>query len=468
MKIISPFLLYVFCSISLMAQPNIQLMEVAANFVRPVDITHAGDARLFIVEQRGQIQIVDEQGERLSEAFLNIENKVGSSAGERGLLGLAFHPNYANNGFFFVNYTRTNGDTRIARFTRMANDPNRADPNSEVILLTIDQPAANHNGGDLQFDADGYLYIGMGDGGSAGDPQNNSQNNNSLLGKLLRIDVDNGNPYAIPADNPFVNDSSTKDEIWATGLRNPWRFSFDRENNDLWIADVGQNNWEEVSYQSGTSEGGENYGWRCKEGFEDFSPNDCASNEVLTEPIHVYQTGGSDGASITGGFVYRGEANPALVGHYIYGDYVSQKIWSISKNDTNEWINQFLLRSGLRISTFGEDHNGEIYVASHFLGKIFQIIGDPISPIEEISSIEYFVTTPNPFQDILTIELITTNPSPIQLNVFNWNGQLIQETTIKGNGMLSQILDLKKHASGLYYVEILQDGQRAVRKVVKQ
>ncbi len=468
MKRILPLLLFLFCLFSSIAQPNIQLVEIASNFVKPVDIAHARDARLFIVEQRGRIQIINEQGERLPEAFLNIENKIGSSAGERGLLGLTFHPNYADNGFFYVNYTRTNGATRIARFTTSLNNPNIADPNSEVVLLTIDQPFGNHNGGGIKFGADGYLYIGMGDGGSGGDPQNNSQNDNSLLGKMLRLDVDNGEPYAIPEDNPFVNTTTIRNEIWATGLRNPWRFSFDRTTQDLWIADVGQNSWEEVSFQPSTSEGGENYGWRCKEGFENFSPNDCATNELLIEPIHVYRTGGPDGASITGGFVYRGSTSPALVGHYIYGDYVSQKIWSLSSNDTNEWTNQELLNSGIRISTFGEDESGELYVAGHSQGKIFQIMGDPISAVNNIPSLEYFTVSPNPFHNNLKITLSKKNQIPIQLSIYNWNGQIIYETSIKGSGEYHHEMDLKGYASGVYYVALLQQGKRAVQKVVKQ
>ncbi len=463
-------LFYFLCAISLMAQPSIQLqlMEIAEGFSKPVDITNAGDARLFIVEQRGRIQIIDEQGERVSDAFLNIENKVGNSAGERGLLGLAFHPNYIDNGFFFVNYTGTNGDTRIARYTRTMEDPNKANPDSEVILLTIDQPFPNHNGGDLQFGADGFLYIGLGDGGAAGDPQNNSQNDNSLLGKMLRIDVDNGDPFSIPADNPFVNDSNIRDEIWATGLRNPWRFSFDRATNDLWIADVGQNTWEEISFQASTSQGGENYGWRCMEGFENFIPNSCATDELLTDPVHVYRTGSSDGASITGGFVYRGTTSPNLEGHYIYGDYVSQIIFSLTLNDSGEAINQELLDSGVFISTFGEDQNGELYMAAHMQGKIFQILSDPISSIDELPSIDFFHTTPNPFQYNLSLSLSTSSPSPIKLTMYNWNGQAIYETTIQGSGLHTKDIDMKKYASGLYYVELLQNGKRAIQKVVKQ
>ena len=468
MKRFIPLLLSLFCLPSLKAQPNIQLLEIANGFSRPVDIAHAGDARLFIVEQRGRIQIINAQGERHSDTFLNIENKVGSSAGERGLLGLAFHPNYATNGFFYVNYTQTSGHTRIARFNRSENDPNIADPNSEVILLAIDQPFGNHNGGGIKFGADGYLYVGMGDGGSAGDPQNNSQNNSSLLGKMLRIDVDNGSPYGIPEDNPFVNNTSVRDEIWATGLRNPWRFSFDRETNDMWIADVGQNAWEEISLQSGTSMGGENYGWRCKEGFENFRPNDCEADESLTEPIHVYQTGGPDGASITGGFVYQGQSSPALVGHYIYGDYVSQKIWSLTSNDNEEWTNQELLNSGIRISTFGEDQSGELYVAAHSQGTIFQIVADPISAVNNIPSLEYFTISPNPFQDNLKITLSKKNPIPIQLSIYNWNGQIVYETSIKGSGTYHKEMELRGYGSGLYYIELMQEGKRAVQKVVKQ
>jgi len=256
-------------------QPQIGLEEFASGFTRPVDIAHADDSRLFVVEQAGYIYVVDELGTVSPAPFLDINTLVRSSGNEQGLLGLVFHPNYATNGFFYVNYTRNDGDTRISRFNVSRTDPNNAVPTSEMVLLTISQLFGNHNGGDLNFGPDGYLYIGLGDGGSGGDPQNNAQDSSTYLGKMLRIDVDGGSPYAIPSGNPFVSYSSTLDEIWAFGLRNPWRFSFDRLTGDLWIADVGQNVLEEINFQPANSGGGENYGWRCYEGNSLFNGSDC-------------------------------------------------------------------------------------------------------------------------------------------------------------------------------------------------
>lgn len=462
------FFLFLYCFVlsTLTAQPTIHLKEIAKDFNNPVDITHAGDDRLFIVEQQGVIKIYSKEQSTLDAPFLDIQDRV-RSGGERGLLGLAFHPNYKENGFFFVNYTATNGgQTRIARFTVSADDPNKADPNSEVILLTINQPFSNHNGGGIKFGGDGYLYIGMGDGGSGGDPLDSGQTPNSLLGKMLRIDVDNGSPYGIPADNPFINDSTISDEIWAIGLRNPWRFSFDRATQDLWIGDVGQNAWEEVSYQPANSKGGENYGWRCYEGFETFNTTNCAADSTMTPPVHVYRTGSVDGASITGGFVYRGSQNPSLLGHYLYGDYVSRKIWSLIPNDSGDWTNVELLNSGFLISTFGEDQAGELYVADH-RGGIYQIMDDQTSPVQTISTIEELMITPNPFQDKMLLQMETTSAEAIQIKIFAANGQLIYQELLNGVGTITKIIGLEKYAKGFYYLQLSQGKERMIRKIVK-
>ena len=293
----------------------IKAEPVITGLSSPVGITHAGDGsgRLFIVLQGGRIVIFD--GVKiLSSPFLDITSVV-SSGGERGLLGLAFHPNYVGNGSFYVNYTNTAGDTVIARYSVSAN-PNQADPTSADILLTIPQPFSNHNGGQLHFGPDGYLYIGIGDGGSGGDPQNNGQDLGTLLGKILRIDVDKGPPYAIPPDNPFFGPGDgALDEIWAWGLRNPWRFSFDRLTGDMFIGDVGQNSWEEVDFQPASSAGGENYGWRLMEGNSCYNPATNCNDSTLTLPILVYDH--TVGCSVTGGYRYRGSKNPALDGFYL-------------------------------------------------------------------------------------------------------------------------------------------------------
>lgn len=358
-----------------MATPLLSLELVATGLNRPVAITHAGDGsgRLFLTLQAGQILIYDGT-QVLSPPFLDISALV-SCCRERGLLSVAFHPDYERNGFFYVNYTNILGDTVIARYTASA-DPNVADPNSALILLTIAQPFANHNGGQLQFGPDGYLYIGMGDGGSGGDPQNNAQNPGVLLGKLLRIDVDHGTPYSIPPDNPFVDNPEVRDEIWALGLRNPWRFSFDRLTGDLFIGDVGQNDWEEVDFQPANSAGGENYGWRLMEGNHCFNPSVNCNNGSLILPILEYSH--SLGCSITGGYRYRGTRNPQFYGTYFYGDYCTGRIWGATGDENGQWTTAELLDTDFSISTFGEDENGEIYLA-HLAtnnGAIYRLVGN--------------------------------------------------------------------------------------------
>jgi len=342
------------------AAAQVSLELVAGGLASPTDITHAGDGsgRLFIALRDGRIVIHDGQA-LLPDPFLDIRNRL-TAGGERGLLGLAFHPRYASNGFFYVNYTDLNSNTVIARFAVSA-DPDRSDPSSETVILSVVQPFSNHNGGQLQFGPDGYLYIAMGDGGNSGDPQNNAQNPDSLLGKMLRIDIDGGSPYTIPGTNPFVGIAGTRDEIWALGLRNPWRFSFDRTTGDLFIADVGQNAREEVNFQPAASAGGENYGWRRMEASLCFKPSANCYDRTLTLPVIAYDHNAD--CSVTGGYRYRGTGVPAISGQYVFGDFCSGLIWGATEAAGGGWIFDRLLDSGLRISTFGEDENGEIYVA---------------------------------------------------------------------------------------------------------
>jgi glucose/arabinose dehydrogenase len=309
-----------------------------------------------------------QDGAVMPTPFLDIISLVNSSGSEQGLLGLAFHPRYSENGFFYVHYSDLNGDTAIARY-QVSADPNVADPTTASMLLQIDQPYSNHNGGHLLFGPDGYLYIGMGDGGSGGDPHGNGQNPTALLGKMLRIDVDGGSPYAIPWDNPFVNTPDARGEIWATGLRNPWRYSFDRLTGDLYIADVGQNEYEEVNFAPlGTS--GLNYGWNRMEGTHCFRADDC-DRDGLVLPIGEYDH--DEGCSITGGNVYRGSAYPALFGGYFFGDFCSGRIWSLHRDAGGAWIQTELLESDAEISAFGEDTNGELYLTSMGDGAIYQL-----------------------------------------------------------------------------------------------
>jgi len=350
-------------------QPDVVLQNVVTGLVHPVSIAHAGDSRLFIVQQEGRVMIFDGT-QLLSQPFLDIGTSV-SKGGERGLLGIAFHPRFAENGRFFVDYTDVNGNTVIARYTVRADDPNVADPNSRVPILSVQQPFANHNGGQLQFGPDGYLYIGMGDGGSGGDPGNRAQNLGQLLGKLLRIDVD-GDTYEIPPTNPFAVLPGALPEIWASGLRNPWRFSFDRASGDLWIADVGQGDWEEIDFQPASSIGGENYGWRRMEGTHCFNPGSNCNNGTLVLPVVEY--GHTNGAcSVTGGYVYRGALYPRLQGTYVYGDYCNGVIWGGTLQPDGTVTSRVLLDTNFLISTFGEDANGELYVADYGGGILYHL-----------------------------------------------------------------------------------------------
>ncbi|MCB0706950.1 MAG: PQQ-dependent sugar dehydrogenase [Saprospiraceae bacterium] len=364
-----------FFALNLFAQPQIQLEVIASGFTRPVDIANAGDERIFVVEQPGSIRVIDGNGNVSPTPFLSITNTVNDNGNERGLLGLAFHPDYANNGYFFVNYTGTGGNTFVSRFSVSDFNPNIADASSEEVILTFNQPNSNHNGGDLNFGPDGYLYIGTGDGGGGGDTQNNAQTTSKYLGKMLRIDVDNGTPYSIPVDNPFVNDAAVLDEIWAIGLRNPWRFSFDRQTGDLWIGDVGQELWEEIDFQPAGSTGGQNYGWRCYEGFHTFNTNNCLPASEYVEPIFEYYSNTPTGCSVTGGFVYRGCRFPEMVGYYMFADYCTGKFWAIAPDGQGGW-DSFELADldNFEFSAFGEDWNGELYVAYLGDGTIARVV----------------------------------------------------------------------------------------------
>jgi glucose/arabinose dehydrogenase len=348
------------------------LEQVAHGLEFPLYLTApAGDDRLFIVEKGGRIRIV-ENGSLRPDPFLDISSLV-SGGSEQGLLGLAFHPDYASNGRFFVDYTDTSGDTRIVQY-QVSTDANRAEPSSARILLTIEQPYSNHNGGQLAFGPDGYLYVGMGDGGSGGDPQGHGQNAGDLLGSLLRLDVSADTGYAIPADNPWVDSTGARGEVWSIGLRNPWRFSFDRSNGDLYIADVGQNEIEEVNVSPGAGGGGRgaNYGWNIMEGNSCFSSGSCDSSGLV---LPVTQYTHADGCSVTGGYVYRGEAIPSLQGTYFYADYCSGWVRSFrhengTATEQRSWPS---LAPGGGVPSFGEDASGELYVMSAD-GGVYRVV----------------------------------------------------------------------------------------------
>jgi glucose/arabinose dehydrogenase len=378
--------------------PDIALSLHVGGLNQPVHITHAGDGtgRLFIVERSGQIRIVKD-GALLSIPFLNIIDRVGDDSGEQGLLSVAFPPDYASQGVFYVDYTDNSGDTVVARY-RLTSNPDIADPDSEEIILRIEQPFDNHNGGQLAFGPnDGYLYIATGDGGSGGDPQNNAQNPASLLGKLLRIDVgptqaisvnhilylprvyggqdlgDGQISYTIPPGNPYTQTTGYRGEIWSLGLRNPWRFSFDRDTGDLYIGDVGQQTYEEIDYQPASSSSGENYGWRIMEGFHCYNAGSCDMTG-LTLPVAEYNH--SQGCSVTGGLIYRGQDFPGMQGIYFYADYCSGRIWGLAFDGVT-WQSALLLDTAHRVSSFGEYEAGNLYLSDYFNGDIYLIREQP-------------------------------------------------------------------------------------------
>ncbi len=342
------------------------------SFDNPVEFVQTGDnsARFFVVEQAGIIKVFSSNSST-SSSFLDISSRV-RFGGEQGLLGLAFHPDFSKNGFFYVNYTAARPlRTIVSRFSISKTNPDQADADSEKVLLSFEQPYSNHNGGKIAFGPDGYLYIATGDGGSTGDPQNHSQNKSSLLGKMLRIDVnktEGGNPYAIPADNPFVSESTTRPEIYAYGLRNPWRFSFDKSSGKLWVGDVGQNELEEVDI----IEKGGNYGWRIKEADKCYQSRSNCIEKDLIKPVYQYSHSNGD-ISVTGGYVYRGNKLPDLQGKYIYADYASGRVWALTYEEGKPVQNKLLFKLSGTVSAFGEDAQHELYICDYANGKILSL-----------------------------------------------------------------------------------------------
>ena len=450
-------------SLTLNAQ-TYELDPLPFTFEFPVDIATANDGRLFIVEQRGRIMVINTDGTKQESAFLNIINQV-NFGGERGLLGIALHPNFLENGLFYVNYTNIQGTTIISSF-RLEAGATSVSSNTENELLRIAQPFGNHNGGCLKFGPDGYLYIGLGDGGSGGDPQNFSQNNGELLGKMLRIAVDEIGGHSIPADNPFIADAGIPDEIWATGLRNPWRFSFDRATGDLWIADVGQNAFEEINKVEAGEGKGLDFGWRCWEGTEVFNPSGCAADNTFFFPIYTYPNTASIGRSVTGGFVYRGMDIPDLQGTYIYGDFASRIIWSLEELSTGELVNTELLRGG-SVSSFGETLEGELLVTSYSgNGTISQLKQVSVSTNDEKNLLTSLEITPNPFQNELVVQLKSKPLTVLQVQLLNLKGQVLREAIIESSDV-NGVFDTRDLVAGVYILSIATDTVSISKKLVK-
>lgn len=441
-------------------------------FTNPVDLQNSGDAtnRIFVVEQAGRIIVFKNNSSiSASKVFLDITDKV-TDGGEMGLLGLAFHPQYTENGYFYVNYTKNNPRQTIVARYKVTDNPDSADKNSEVILMTINQPYSNHNGGQIAFGPDGCLYIALGDGGSFGDPQNNAQNLQSFLGKILRINVDttSGNiNYGIPPDNPFINDSSALPEIFAYGLRNPWRFSFD-STGKLWCGDVGQGDWEEID----TITIGGNYGWRIMEGTHCYNPSSNCDTSGLILPIHEYAHNSQGGGSITGGYVYEGTAVPELKGRYIFADYISRRIWSLGYYGINPDlpIVEQLATAQAGISSFGVDENNELYLCS-FDGKIYRF-KSTVSEVEDdinLNDYQLLPNYPNPFNPETTLQYILPEKSKIKIEIINLTGSIIEKIldAVQSAGKYNITWNGAENSSGIYYAKLTAESLVSGKKIQK-
>lgn len=434
---------------------TLDIAPYATGFSKPVEIVHPkDDARLFVVEQSGSIKILNPDGTTNANPFLVLSSSTISSTGERGLLGLAFHPNYATNGYFYLNYTNTDGNTVIARYSVDANNPNLA-LNPGTILLTVTQPESNHNGGTIKFGPDGYLYIGMGDGGGSGDPQNRAQNINDNLGKMLRIDVDSALHYGIPPTNPYLGIEGN-DEIWAIGLRNPWKFSFDRVNGDLWIADVGEGKMEEINKIKNPLTAGLNFGWRCYEGTASYNTSGCASMSTMTFPIAEYDH--SQGCSITGGYLYTGSLYPALLGKYVFADYCKNRLAIADQSGVITYTDSF--EGSNSFTTFGEDINGELYVAAVNNGNIYKIIDSSLG-LNSFNN-AHFKLFPNPAENQITV----TTATPIdnaKIEVYDFLGRSVLQS-FHENQKDNFNLNIENLNSGIYIVVLKQNEKLLMQK----
>lgn len=472
MRIATTFLLFAFLAGARCGAQQYDAVRAFPNvrFGSPVDLQYPGDGsnRLFVVEQGGTIRVIENNPTvNTAPTFLDIRSRL-VAGGEQGLLGLAFHPDYEENGYFYVNYTAPGPlRTVISRFQVSAGNPLAADTSSEQILLTIPQPFANHNGGQIGFGPDGYLYIATGDGGSGGDPQGNGQSKRSYLGKILRIDVNDSSDrynYAIPPDNPFVGTTDgTLEEIYAYGLRNPWRFSFDLPTGRLWTGDVGQGAWEEVDI----IESGKNYGWRIMEGFHCYNASTCDTTG-LTLPVWEYAHNNTGGVSITGGYVYRGPSLPSLTGKYIYADFISGRIWALAyENATAD--NTLIRDTNLEIAAFGTDRDGELYFTA-FNGYIYKLT--QTSSVDDIEPAAYPFSLdqswPNPVQSKAIISYSLERSGHVTLTLHDQLGREVARLVDarRDGGQHDVKLDASDLPTGSYYYRLEVDGMMVTRRVV--
>lgn len=455
-------------------QYNMQLAFPSLTFSSPVEMVNSGDGtnRIFVVTQRGIIYVFPNTPTASNpKIFLNLSDSASQSGSETGLLGLAFHPNYSNNGYFYVDYTTNQLPlrTKISRFQVSTSNPDSAVRTSEQVLITVTQPFTNHNGGKIAFGTDGYLYISLGDGGSGGDPNNNAQNRAVLLGKILRINVDSssgGNNYSIPLTNPFYNNTQGwRQEIFAYGLRNVWKFSFDTPSGRIWAADVGQSTWEEIDIL----QNGKNYGWRIMEGFDCYNPPSGCDTTGLTLPIWTYPR--SEGQSVTGGYVYRGPSLPLLTGKYVYADYVAGRIWALTYDGINPPTNELLYDSPYLISTFGVSQNRELYICTYSSsGQIYKLNPAPIGVGNNEMPGEFMLEQnyPNPFNPETKIVYYIPKESFVTIKIFDSLGReletLVNEAKYQGTHEISW--NALGYSSGVYFYSLSSGDIHLQKKMI--
>ncbi len=455
----------IYCRAQTAELPKLVLEDFAGGFELPIDIQNAGDSWLYIVEQVGKIKIVTEDGFTLAQPFLDISDKILLGK-EQGLLGLAFHPNYEVNGYFYVNYVNKGANTVISRFTRSSSNPKLADPNSELMLLKVEHPFVNHYGGGIRFGPDGYLYSAIGDGGGQGDPLNNAQDPSTLLGKMMRINVDGALPYSIPPTNPYVGVAGYRPEIWALGFRNPFRWSFDRLTGDLWIGDVGQYLWEEIDFQKASSPGGENYGWDCREGDHFYEPGNCEPSDELKDPIYEYMHDGAD-CSVQGGFVYRGSIYPNMYGKYIFVDYCSGRFRTLFKYGGEDIAAIIAVEAPFSYVTFGEDKQGELYVANNVEGSIYHVT-DASEVLKEASATLFenddVKLYPNPNSGEFTIEWIASANEASTIEINNLLGQRIISESITSTEGVNTWTSTNTQLTKGSYILVINTNAGSMRK----